>query len=101
VWISHIDWRIESVDVRYASCDFSGQEIQNQISHIDQPNDIGRDVRYCIFMPPKRRFWKTKQPVTQECHNRQPSMQVEILVEMFASMGEIVQQKGMSGTCLE
>ena len=27
-------------DVRYASCDVSGQEIQNRISHIGQPNGI-------------------------------------------------------------
>ena len=29
----------------------SGQEMQNRISHIDQPTDIGRDVRYvsCDF----------------------------------------------------
>jgi hypothetical protein len=35
-----------------ACCDFSGQEIQNQISHIDQPNRIGRCAIYpsCDFL---------------------------------------------------
>jgi hypothetical protein len=42
--------------VRYASCDFSGQEIQPPISHIDQPNGIGRemcDTHLVIFLAKK------------------------------------------------
>ena len=39
------------VDVRYASCDFSGQELQKHISYMDQPfgNRSMCDMRFVIF----------------------------------------------------
>ena len=40
--IAHRPIRLASVDVRYASCDFAGQELQNKYRTSTERLDIGR-----------------------------------------------------------
>jgi len=50
--------------VRYASCDFSDQEIQNRISNLDQSNQPY--ATHLFFrQSPFRRFSQTSQPKIQ------------------------------------